>query len=328
MSLLSRRVKQVRRAIRLLLLMILTIGVITACSGQLSQKTASPQPQQPSADCRMVKHAVGETCVPANPQRVIVLGNTELDNVLALGVKPVGVAMAFAPGHVKEKLAGVEDVALYPPNLEKILLLKPDLILGSKYLGDVYPQLSQIAPTVFDEGSTSGTWKQQLMLYAEALGKTQVAQQLMNDYNARLEKFKAQMGEQLKQTEVSVLNIRPTLVRLYRKNTFCGTILEDAGLSRPPDPYKDLPIVDINKERLRDIDADVLFVWTYDDEMLSREPGAQTALKQLKGDPLWSQLSAVQKGKVYEVPGYWIGAGPLSANLVIDDLFKYLVGEG
>ncbi|PSB23096.1 iron-siderophore ABC transporter substrate-binding protein, partial [filamentous cyanobacterium CCP2] len=41
--------------------------------------------------------------------------------------------------------------------------------------------------------------------------------------------------------------------------------------------------------------------------------------------PLWSTLSAVQQGRVYEVPGYWIGDGPIAANAVIDDLFKYLV---
>ncbi|MDJ0593425.1 MAG: hypothetical protein QNJ72_26140 [Pleurocapsa sp. MO_226.B13] len=48
-------------------------------------------------------------------------------------------------------------------------------------------------------------------------------------------------------------------------------------------------------------------------------------MKQLKADPLWSKLNAVQQGKVYDVPSYWIGMGPIAANLVLDDLFKYLV---
>jgi iron complex transport system substrate-binding protein len=35
----------------------------------------------------------------------------------------------------------------------------------------------------------------------------------------------------------------------------------------------------------------------------------------------------VQAGKVYEVPGYWIGRGPIAANEVLDDLSTYLLEE-
>ncbi|UKO96864.1 hypothetical protein [Nostoc sp. UHCC 0870] len=42
--------------------------------------------------------------------------------------------------------------------------------------------------------------------------------------------------------------------------------------------------------------------------------------------PLWKQLNAVQAGKVYKVENsYWGGSGYIAANLVLDDLFKYLV---
>jgi len=34
---------------------------------------------------RLVKHAMGETCVPMVPQRVVVLDTGELDSALALG---------------------------------------------------------------------------------------------------------------------------------------------------------------------------------------------------------------------------------------------------
>ena len=71
-------------------------------------------------------------------------------------------------------------------------------------------------------------------------------------------------------------------------------------------------------------DGDVIFVWAGDwqgENVLQ----AQTAWQQLKADPLWSKLDAVQQGKVYDVPGYWLSVGPISANLILDDLFKYLV---
>jgi iron complex transport system substrate-binding protein len=42
---------------------------------------------------------------------------------------------------------------------------------------------------------------------------------------------------------------------------------------------------------------------------------------------LWQQLNAVKQGKVYQVPDYWIGYGPLAANAVIDDLYKYILDK-
>jgi len=53
--------------------------------------------------------------------------------------------------------------------------------------------------------------------------------------------------------------------------------------------------------------------------------GVESALADLKAEPLWSKLDVVQRGRVYKVPEYWMGSGPISANLILDDLFKYLV---
>jgi hypothetical protein len=59
----------------------------------------------------------------------------------------------------------------------------------------------------------------------------------------------------------------------------------------------------------------------------SPEVGGRVVLQSVKTDPLWLQLTAVQQGRVYEVPGYWIGSGILAANAVLDDLERYLVSR-
>jgi iron complex transport system substrate-binding protein len=71
-------------------------------------------------------------------------------------------------------------------------------------------------------------------------------------------------------------------------------------------------------------DSDVIFLWTGENTAAAKQE-AEQKLANLKADPLWRQLNAVQKNKVYQVPSYWIGSGPIAANQVIDDLFKYLV---
>lgn len=165
-----------------------------------------------------------------------------------------------------------------------------------------------------------------LSKYTEALGKTDNAEQIMADYNTRIEEFQAQMGDRLYSTEVSIVRVYQNRISIYLKDSFCGTIVADVGLSRPPHQTNTEQTFNmaIGKELLHKADGDVIFIWTYgSNEEIAQD--AQTALKQLKADPLWSKLNAVQQGKVYEVPGYWIGMGPIAANLVLDDLFKYLV---
>lgn len=287
-----------------------------------------------SADCRVIRHARGETCVPNNPQRVVVLG--ALDYALSLGIKPIGSDWLSAQDiHLSDMLDGIEDVGGNDaPNIEKILTLNPDFIIGADYVSANYGALSKIAPTVLIAYEHSGQWKEFFMSFAEALGKTAAAEQVINNYQARTEEFKAQMGSRAAEIDVSIVRVYPSYVNLYLKDSFCGTVVADAGLSRPPaqdltaaeaSTLFDNPIqYTVSREKMPDADGDAIFLWTYgfQDDVAQQ---AQSQKEKLVADPVWSTLSAVQNGQVYEVPSYWIGDGPIAANAVLDDLFKYLV---
>ncbi len=332
--------QSVRRTLRLCLMMVFTIFLVAACSGK-PHNTASQRIQSPASlsasgtdsDCRIVKHAMGETCVPTNPQRVVTLDVVTLEHALAVGIKPIGAVTSSVDwSHLQNKLEGIENIGVVgEPNLEKVLALKPDLILGIDDEQKIYSQASQIAPTVMAKFENSGDWKEILALVGETLGKTETAERVMANYYTRLEQFKTQMGNRLNQTEVSVVYLYPDVITLYTKAGFIGTVLEDAGLPRPPSQSLNADATlqkdtqsniqyRISRELFRYADGDVMFLIVND-----RDPDIQKALKQLKADPLWSQLNVIQQGKAYEVPDYWIGPGPLAANAVIDDLFKYLV---
>lgn len=314
--------------IGLLLLTLLTTVLIAACNSSPSSQLGSPvdTTEGRSPTQRIIQHAMGATPVPDDPQRVIVLDYSALEGVLALGVQPVGTVLGGSlteqPAYLRDRLRGVATVGQpTQPNLEKILSLQPDLILGSKAWGGAfYSQVAQIAPTVFTE-DINENWKQDLMLYAEALNKTEVAEAELDQYYARLEGFKQQMGNRLQDTEVSIARALLGTVRLYLKDSFIGQILNDAGLRRPPSQDKMIYSQEISKEELLLADGDVIFV-------IAVDPEESAGLEALKADPLWSRLNAVQANQVYPVPGYWLGPGLISANLVIDDLFKYLINNG
>jgi len=302
--------------LKLLVLALLSFSLIAACNGDTSQNGSS------TVDCRPIQHAMGETCVPPEPERVVVMAGTEIELVVGLGVTPVGASTRPAPEFMKERLEGVTNVGWPEPNLETILSLKPDLILSTKArVGQIYDQLSRIAPTVLTDVRNSHKWKSELRLFAKALSKTERAEQIISDYQQRTKRLEAQLGKPQQKPEVSVVNVRPERIILELKDSFSGAVLQDAGLPRPPSQDEKGGMKDITLENIEAMDGDVMFLYTYGGS------GAESTLAELKADPLWSKLDVVQRDQVYEVPGYWIGRGPISANLILDDLFKYLVKE-
>ncbi|ADV66328.1 ABC transporter substrate-binding protein [Deinococcus maricopensis] len=277
--------------------------------------------QDTSCTGRTVKHAMGTTCVPNSPKRVIVLDTGELDSVLALGVKPVGAVTALGSGfptYLKGRTDGVADVGtIQQPSLERILALKPDLILSSKLRhGNLYAQLSRIAPTVMAE-TVGVVWKDNLKLDARALGREAQANKLLSTYYARLKKLQVRVDR--KRTTISVLRFVPGQVRLMQRANFIGTILDDAGLLRPATQRKDTFSDVISAEGLPAADGSVLFYSTYG-------PADATDQRAFLSSPLWARLNAVRNKRAFAVnDDHWfLGIGILAANRVLDDLEQYL----
>ncbi|WP_235082976.1 iron-siderophore ABC transporter substrate-binding protein [Chlorogloeopsis fritschii] len=323
------------RWFKLFLLVVVTFTLTCACNGKFSQPSSN-SPSPIALECRTVKHSMGESCVPITPQRVVVLDDTVLANAIALGIHPVGSVASnttsgleipiFLQGKIDfEKIQSIGTQE--QPSLEKIMLVKPDLILGFDYFVN-YNQLSQIAPTVLIKWDEAGAWKKHLMLFAEALNKTQAAEKLLADYNQRIQEFKTAIGSQLEHFQVSLAYLAgdgSALVRSDVKNSFAGSIVEDAGLSRPPAQDivgKDYYQIDLSAEMIHLMDGDALFLFS------SGNKEANRILKQLQNSPLWKQLKVVQQNRTHIVDhSTWRSRNILAANGVIDDLFKYLIEQ-
>ena len=282
-----------------------------------------------SAQTRTVEHAMGETKVQGTPKRVVVLDTGELDSAMSLGVTPVGAVEAVEGLGLPSYLEGTGEIenvgTIEEPNLEKIAALEPDLILSSKLRHEqIYDQLSQIAPTVFTE-TTGVTWKANFEKHAEAMNREAEAKEVIAGYDDRVERFGKAMGDRLEETEVSVVRFLPGETRIYQKESFVGTVLEDTGLSRPPSQDVDeFAILNVSQEQIPQMDGDAVFVTVYGVPEDSTE-------EKITSDPLWQKLDAVKQDRVYEVSDdlWMLGIGPTAAVGVVDDLEKHLVeGDG
>jgi iron complex transport system substrate-binding protein len=298
---------------------------LAACGGSGGAGSAGEgeTTEEPS---RAVEHAMGATEISGTPDRVVVLDTGELDSAMTLGVTPVGAVEAVPGEGFPSYLEGTENIenvgTIEEPNLEAIAALEPDLILSSKLRHEqVYDQLRRIAPTVFTE-TTGVTWKENFQKHAEALNKTAEAERVVGGYEGRTGEFRDAVGEN--PPEVSVVRFLPGETRIYQKESFIGTVLEDAGLPRPESQdVDDFAILNASAEFIPDMGGDVIFTTVYG-------PEEDSTKQEITSDPLWRQLEAVQEGRVYEVSDdlWMLGIGYTAANGVLDDLEQYIVEEG
>ncbi len=307
----------------LLAAMLVLAGCGGAKSGASEQPKEAPKSEAPApAPDRVVKHAMGESKVPANPQRIVVLDTGELDSMVALGIKPVGATTVFQDGsfqaYLQPHLEGVKQVGtISQPNLEAIAALKPDLILSSALRHkEIYDKLTQIAPTVFTE-RVGVTWKENFKLHAEAVNKAAEAEKIMAAYDKRMTDFRTKLGDQNGKLKISILRGLSDHVRIYMQDTFVHTVITDAGFIRPEAQDKPVFMEKATEERISDLDGDLL-VYT----QFRGADGADTMIVKLMQSPLWANLNAAKAGKVYEMADdHWmLGIGITAANKVIDDL--------
>ena len=318
-----------RRWAGFMILIITVAAVISACGGKGTQGaengTGSGDAGKAS-ETRTIQHAMGETKVPAQPKRVVILTNEGTEALLALGVKPVGAVKSWLGNpwydHIADQMKGVTNVGEESqPNLELIIGLKPDLIIGNKMRHEkIYDELSAIAPTVF-AADLRGDWQINFMLYAETLGLKEKGEQVLGNFKARVEDLRKKLGDRLS-TEVSLVRFMAGDTRIYWKDTFAGVILSQIGLARPKSQDKDeFAARNVTKERIEEMDGDIIFYFTYE----TGNGEASAAEKSWVEDPLWQTLDAVKAGKAFKVSdAIWNTAGGvLAANLMIDDLYKY-----
>jgi len=274
----------------------------------------------PGAFPRTVNHANGTTEITQKPKRVVVLDTGEIDAVVSLGMTPVGIPSTEGansiPSYLADKVAGAKAVGtIQEPNLEAIAALQPDLILGTQLRADkLYPQLSEIAPTVFAI-RPGFPWKENFLLAGEALGEEVKAQEALNAYQDEADALdKAVTGD----PKVSLVRFMPNRLRLYGNKSLIGVILDDAGFSRPTVQDVDDLAVEISPEEIAKADGDVLFYTSYG------KPGATGETTTIGGSP-WKALAPVKAGKVHRVDDdvWFLGLGPIGAGLVLKDLEQY-----
>ncbi|RSM89584.1 iron-siderophore ABC transporter substrate-binding protein [Kibdelosporangium aridum] len=279
-----------------------TPAATAPASGQQAQAATAAFPVT-------IEHKFGKTEIKAEPKRVVALGLTDHDAMVALGVKPVGATDWFGErpfanwpwidskwGDARPEV--ISDGA--EVQFEKIAALRPDLIIGqyAQVTQEQYDKLSKIAPTVAQNGKYedySTPWREMTLTIGKALGKQAQTQQLLSDLDAKFAQIrkdhpefagkKIVVGDSPAQGQYGAFAPADPRTQLI------------AGLGFTVDPKldgqtKEGKPVTFGDERLDLLDTDVLIMM----------PSKPTDVDRIKQTPVFANLAVAKADKVIYLP--------------------------
>src|SRR6218665_1919640 len=148
----------------------------------------------------VVKHAQGETTLPATPVKVVTFDYATLDTLDALGVEITGLPGSNLPEYLG-KYADDKYLKLgtiFEPDYEAVAAAAPDLIIVAGRSSAAYPELAKIAPTIDlsnDWANFEGSIKANSKILGDIFGKTAEVDAQIAALDARIAAIKAKAAD-------------------------------------------------------------------------------------------------------------------------------------
>lgn len=316
-------------------------GTSASAAGAASGSAGPSGPAQYPLDSFPVTitHKLGTTTIPAEPKRIVSVGLTEQDFLLALGIVPVadtdwygGQPNAIWPW----AKAALGDSA--PPKMLteadgiqylEVAKLKPDLILALNSGLDkaAYAQASKIAPTVGPPASAKSnyfdSWALYLQVIGQAVGRSARAAAVEADLR---QQFKAAAAANPQFAGKKAIFVQGAVSdgNFYAYEKGLGTeFLTDLGFDIPAELNEYVPAEGgqalVPAERIEVFNSADYLIWATESD------ADETALKALPG---FSDLKAVKAGNSVYTGDVLSGAiyfsTPLSLPYVLEKLVPLL----
>ncbi|HML23650.1 MAG TPA: ABC transporter substrate-binding protein [Aggregatilinea sp.] len=270
------------------------IGVLAVA---LVLGAAAPSAWAQGDESRTVTDVMGrEVTIDSAPQRIVGMSASITEVLYAIGVTPVG---ATAGIDYPEAAASLPTFGTgYQPDLEALAALEPDLIIGSADLNaQILDQLEAIAPTVIVLIQTPSDVPAVIRLVGQATYHDTSAEYLAHTYDSLL----TLVQDSAPADGPSVLIIVGTLStpNYGKASTYLGGMVTMLGGTVVGDDQPDAGpfpgYAQLSVEQVLDADPDFILTIT------RGAPGATPIPEEIAADSVWSSLSAVQNGHVYEL---------------------------
>ncbi len=241
-----------------------------------------------------------EYTVPSKDAKIVITGTMEsMEDALMLDVKPLGAITVGGefPAMFKDITAETKPIGeKIQPNIETILSLKPDIILGStKFPAETLEKLNKVKDTI-PVSHISTDWEDNLMLMGQLSGKEDKAKEIIEKYKEDAKEAKEKLGDKMKDKKVVTIRIRSGNIFIYPETVFFNPVLyNDLGLTAPEPVKAAKAQEEISLEKFSELNPDYIFVQFSENENADKPK----ALEELNNNPIWKSINAVKEGKVF-----------------------------
>lgn len=254
--------------------------LVAAGCGTDRQPVAAPSP---TASIRTIEHRYGSTAIVGVPERVVTVGLTDHDTVLALGVTPLGVydwygEYPYATHPWAQDELGDARPAIVGSggelDFEAIAALRPDLILGvnSAMTAEEHETLSAIAPTVAQ--SDTYEWDVMAEVIGRALNRQERADERIAEVEALFAEARRDHPEFVGATAVFAYGGEDGVFYAATDQTPRAQILTELGFDLRPETERlavEDTIAEISGEQLELFDHD-LILWDASPAVIDNNP--------------------------------------------------------
>lgn len=273
---------------------LISVLIISACGNSTKDQSAGDTNKEDETGTITYQSENGPIEVPAQPKRVVVLTGNAGD-LISLGVNIVGVdEWSKESPLLKDQLKDVTSVT--DEDLEKIIELKPDLIIGASDNNNL-EKLKQIAPTVTYTYNKVDYLTQHLEI-GKLVNKEKEAQDWIDDFKKRAStvgnKIKEKIGEN---STVTVMESYDKDMGILGDSWGRGTeVLYQAMGLKMPEKVKEMT----SKEGYYMISSEVLPEYVGDYLIVSKYNGQDNSYQNTE---LFKGIPAVKNNHVIEVDG-------------------------
>lgn len=336
--------KKMNKRLMSLIMVIVVMVVAAGCGANnaANNKASTNAPATNDAGAKadgpiVVKDAKGEVTLEKPAQKVVVLEWTFTEDMVALGMQPVGSAdnegyKQWVTGEAPLD-AGVTDVGFrHEPNLETIAALKPDLIIGITDSHEaIYDQLKGIAPTLlfslYPVEGQGDQYTQMIDIFksiAAAVGKTSEGDKVIADLDQHYADAKTKLAAAGKEGLNYVLTQafsyqNAATLRLFMDNSLAVQTLDRIGLKNDwkPEQFEMYGFTTSTVEALPAIqDTNLIYIVQKDDDIFSGT---------LKDNSVWKGLNFVKENRTFALDSTtWVFGGPISSKVIVDQVVNTL----
>lgn len=286
---------------------LIMLVIVSGCQNTSQQQESNREEvaiNQPSEPYLTFKDFDGETVtLQDKPQNIVILNEQVLYSFYQVGGKAVGVPTPFNIEPPKEAIKVPKVGFMHEVNMEKVLELKPDLVIGQRFdhgkLRETFKEAN--IPLANLNTQSIEDIKQNTILMGKITGNEPKAEELVNKMNSEINQVIEQIPDEQEMPTYAILTVMGDTAYVEQSSTIAIDIADQLKLRNATvsiDGEAFAGYIPFSMEEMVMINPDYLFILSH----TTNDEAKEMIENNFKSNPAWSSLSAISNDQMYFLP--------------------------